>query len=60
MRVLRDRGELVADLAQRLTVYLQTAQVEVKLQRGAQQPQLPLDGAVGRAATYPLPEGSTR
>jgi len=55
----RNQGELVADLAKRLTAYLQTPEVDVALHRGAREPQVTVDGAVGRPGAYPLPEGST-
>jgi protein involved in polysaccharide export with SLBB domain len=55
----RNQRELVADLARRLTVYLQTPHIDVTLQRGAAHRQVPVDGAVGRPGTYPLLEGST-
>ncbi len=55
----RNQGELVADLAKRLTAYLLTPEVDVALQRGAREPQVTVDGAVGRPGAYPLPEGST-
>jgi polysaccharide biosynthesis/export protein len=55
----RNQGELVADLAERLTAYMQTPEVDVALQRGAQEPQVTVDGAVGRPGAYPLPAGST-